>query len=126
MSQYLGQEMLLRIGKGQRLVDGHKEAVGLAVDVANVDAALVVEEDLVSLALRVDADIVLVRGLVRHKGLDDERLEHAADVAGGHGLVESLADPLLGVVPGGVEQEEARLAAAFDELAVAMDGEPTR
>jgi hypothetical protein len=59
---------------------GEVEAQGLGINVADVDATLVGEEDGVALAARVDADVVFGLGGVREEGLNDEGRERASDV----------------------------------------------
>jgi hypothetical protein len=56
--QQVGLDLLAR---RQLAADGHEELERLGVDIADVDAALMGEENVVSLAGRVDADIEPVR-----------------------------------------------------------------
>ena len=49
----------------------------LTVDVTDIDASLVVEQDSVAVAVRQDAQIVLVMLLVRYERLDDEPCQFA-------------------------------------------------
>lgn len=70
------QEGLFDVLAGGELVsDFDGQAVRFGVDVADVDSAFVREEDLVAVAVGVDADVVFgVRG-VGEEGLDDEGAE---------------------------------------------------
>jgi len=92
------------------------EFLSLGVDISHVHSSLVIEEDLVTIPDGVDTEVVLVGGLVGHKGLDNEALGHPGDGPGLDGLAHLLRDPLADLGPGGVEEEEAGLAAPLDQL----------
>jgi len=57
---------------GERLVDGDVEDKSFGVDVADVDATFVCEEDRVAFALGVNTDIILGVGRMGLEGLDDK------------------------------------------------------
>eukprot|EP00047_Mylnosiga_fluctuans_P002395 m.224315 g.224315 ORF g.224315 m.224315 type:complete len:1021 (+) comp11078_c0_seq1:64-3126(+) len=61
----------------QRLQDLDVQSNRLGIDVADIDTALVVEEHCVALALRVDAQVVLVALLMRDKRLEHKVVERA-------------------------------------------------
>lgn len=72
-TRHVAQELRLDlVARGELAADGDEERERLGVDVADVDTALVGEEDHVALADRVDADVVLRVGRVRAEGLDDK------------------------------------------------------
>jgi hypothetical protein len=60
-------------------VDGNVEFVGLGIHVTNVYPTFVSEEDGVTLASRVDADVVFGMGRVGEEGLDNEVVECPRD-----------------------------------------------
>lgn len=65
---------------GRELVlDLDLELECLCVDITDLDASLVGEEDVVTVAVRVDADVVLGVGGVGDEGLDEEGLEDTGD-----------------------------------------------
>jgi hypothetical protein len=64
-------------GEGSTDWDGEDES--LRVDIANVDAALVCEEDRVALTSRVDADVIFGVGRMREEGFYDEIVECSGD-----------------------------------------------
>jgi hypothetical protein len=68
-----------RAGGRQRGTDGDVEDECLCIDIANIHAALVCEEDRVAFASRGDADVVLCVGRVRKERLYDESVESARD-----------------------------------------------
>jgi hypothetical protein len=52
---------------------------GLGIDITDVNATFVMEENLVAIATRTDGQVVLIRGLVGHERLDNKVLEHSLD-----------------------------------------------
>jgi len=94
----------------------HRELGSLGVHVANVHAALVVEQYLVRLAVGEHAEVVLVGLLVVHHRLDQEGVEVPRDRLDFGLLAHALVDPRFRLLPGLVDGHEARLAAALDEL----------
>ena len=64
---------------GERLANVDREAHGLGVNVADVDTTFVREEDIVALAGRVDADIVLGVGRVGKEGLENEVVQSSGN-----------------------------------------------
>lgn len=67
------------IGGGELVLDLDLELECLCIDITDLDASLVGEEDVVTVAVRVDADIVLSVGGVGDEGLDKEGLENTGD-----------------------------------------------
>lgn len=65
--------------RGERFVDSNLENESLGIDVTNVNTTLVREEDAITLALRVDADIVFGVGRVRKERFDDEVVQGTSD-----------------------------------------------
>jgi hypothetical protein len=61
-----------RLARGEGLANGDRQTESLGVNIANVNATFVREEDLVAFALRVDTDVVFSVGRVREEGLDNE------------------------------------------------------
>ena len=57
--------------------DGEDESLG--IDIANVHASLVSEEDRVALACRIDADVIFGVGRVRQEWFDDEIVQGSRD-----------------------------------------------
>jgi hypothetical protein len=76
----------------------------------------VVKENLFALAHRLDADVVLVRGRVGEKRLHEKVLEPSHHPVDLDRLANALRDPRLRRVPVGIEQDQASLSAALDEL----------
>jgi hypothetical protein len=74
------------------------------------------EQNPVTLADRVDADIVFRVGGVRGERLNDESVEGTGGVLDLLGLAGALLDPGTGLFPALVEAEEAGLSSALDEL----------
>lgn len=64
---------------GEGLANEDVELEGLGVDVADVDTTFVGEEDGVTLALGVDADVEFCVGRVREEGLEDEVVQGPGD-----------------------------------------------
>lgn len=68
-----------RLGCWESILDLDLEFEGLGIDIADLDTSLVGEEDVVSVAIRVDADVVFSVGGMGDEGLDEEGLEDAID-----------------------------------------------
>lgn len=73
---------------GEGLIDREVENEGLGIDIANINSALVCEEDLVSLTLGVDTDIIFGVGGMREEGLNNEVVQGASD---GLDLIRTMA-----------------------------------
>eukprot|EP00411_Alexandrium_monilatum_P080406 CAMPEP_0175623100 /NCGR_PEP_ID=MMETSP0096-20121207/69262_1 /TAXON_ID=311494 /ORGANISM="Alexandrium monilatum, Strain CCMP3105" /LENGTH=157 /DNA_ID=CAMNT_0016928361 /DNA_START=69 /DNA_END=539 /DNA_ORIENTATION=+ len=78
--------------------------------------ALMVEEDLVLVAVRLHADVVLLRLLMGDEGLDEEVRELPRDAGDRRVLAHPLHDPGLRLVEALVHGQEPRLAPAPDDL----------
>lgn len=64
---------------GEGIGDLDLELKGLGVNIANLDTTLVSEEDVVSIAIRVDANVVFSVGGVGDERLDEEGLENTSN-----------------------------------------------
>jgi len=64
---------------GELVLDLDLELESLCVDIADLDASLVGEEDIVTVAVRVDTDVILGVGGVGDEWLDEEGLEDTSN-----------------------------------------------
>ena len=67
------------LARRERRADRDLKGKRLRIDVADVDTAFVCEQDVITLTLGVDADIVLRVRRMRKEGLKDEVVESAGD-----------------------------------------------
>mmetsp|Transcript_3441 Transcript_3441/g.13652 ORF Transcript_3441/g.13652 Transcript_3441/m.13652 type:complete len:488 (-) Transcript_3441:84-1547(-) len=109
--QRLGDHLRSAVG-----AHGHREANCLGVNVSNVHSTLVVEEELVGLAMRLDADVVLIALVVGHERFHNERLENAGDTLHLRLASDAFVHPVLHLRPALVDRQETSLTTALDEL----------
>lgn len=67
------------VSGGELVLDLDLELESLCVDIADLDTSLVGEENVVAIAVRVDADVVLGVGGVGDEWLDEEGLEDTSN-----------------------------------------------
>jgi len=102
--------------RGEVTEDGNSDLGGLGVNIADVHATLVVEEDIITVAGCVHADVELLLLLVREEGLNDEGIESTGDLTDGNVGVHALLDPSSGAFVVKVEPDKTSLASTLDEL----------
>mmetsp|Transcript_9699 Transcript_9699/g.29140 ORF Transcript_9699/g.29140 Transcript_9699/m.29140 type:complete len:313 (+) Transcript_9699:2679-3617(+) len=112
----LAEELLRHSTCIQGLACGYLQPLCLGVDVADVDAPLVVEQDLVVVAGGDDADVEFLGLLVGHKGLHQEVRELPGDILHLLVLAHPLHHPVLCLIEGLVHCDEPGLATPLDQL----------
>lgn len=102
---------------GQVLINHHLQLVGLGINIADVDPPVLAKQYYIAILARLDAHIVLVGLVVGDKGLDDKAIQLSRDgPLDGNLLAHPLHDPLLDLIVGQIDTNQARLASSLDEL----------
>mmetsp|Transcript_21680 Transcript_21680/g.48570 ORF Transcript_21680/g.48570 Transcript_21680/m.48570 type:complete len:223 (+) Transcript_21680:648-1316(+) len=115
-SGHLAQELRSHHLCRDVLASGDLKPLRLRVYITDVDTALVVEQDLVVVTEREDADVELLTLIMRHHGLHDEVRELPGDCLHRLLLAHPVHDPRLPLIEALVQGDQARLAAALDQL----------
>lgn len=67
------------IASRERCINGEVENESLGIDITNINTTLVGEEDAVTLALRVDANVIFGVGRMRKERFDDKVVQGTSD-----------------------------------------------
>ena len=86
-------------GLGKRQINRDRQTSSLGIDITNLNTTFMCKEDLVALAVRLDADVVLDIIRMRYKWLDEEGLQHTANTADTSLLISAFRNPLLDLGP---------------------------
>lgn len=115
-SGHFGQQTLLDLGLAWHLIDGDVQFERFCVHIADVYAALVMKQNRIAIAMRVDAHIDLFAGLMRNERLDYELLQFAGGTIDLDVLVDAFVDPLLALSDVLIYSDQTELASSLDQL----------
>lgn len=110
------QQCLLDVGERRVRSDGDFELQCFCVNIANIDAALVIEQDRVGRSVRVDTYVGFFGILVRNEWLDDEVAQLSVGIADLLIFAHSFADPLFDLLVVFVDRNQTQLAATLYQL----------
>jgi hypothetical protein len=99
------------------VVNWHMKSSRFFVDIANIHPALSTKQNLLTIAVTLNTDIVLIRLLVRHKRLHNKVIQFPRDTTFHTNLpLHPRGDPFLHMRPIQTSAHQSSLTTAFDQL----------